>query len=65
MQDLVGQYFSLADEQYRIVDVRSVGSDAVIFAEKTDDTRSAGLPGHRRPRRAAFHLGDIAPYLSA
>lgn len=65
MQELVGQCFSLADEQYRIVDVRFVGSDSMVYAERADAQPRALSTPARRPQRAAFHYDDIAPYLSA
>ena len=65
MQELVGQCFSLADEQYRIVDVRFVGSDSMVYAERAEAQSGAAVAQSRRPQRAAFHYADIAPYLSA
>jgi hypothetical protein len=66
MQDLVGQCFSLADQQYRIVDVRFVGSDSMVYAEKAETAHPKAVSTHRKgPQRAAFHYDDIAPYLSA
>jgi hypothetical protein len=66
MQDLVGQCFSLADGQYRIVDVRFVGRDSMVYAEKAGQAPASALPtAPKRPQRAAFHYDDIAPYLSA
>lgn len=66
MQELVGQCFSLADQQYRIVDVRFVGGDSMVYAEKADSaTRRTLVPSSRHPQRAAFHYNDIAPYLTA
>mgnify|MGYP001823080088 CR=1 FL=1 len=66
MQELVGQCFSLADQQYRIVDVRFVGSDSMVYAEKADPAARPTLVSSRRhPQRAAFHYNDIAPYLTA
>lgn len=66
MQDLVGQCFSLADQRYRIVDVRFVGGDSMVYAEKAEAPSPKVVPAARkRPQRAAFHYDDIAPYLSA
>jgi hypothetical protein len=57
MQELLGRTFSVADGRYKVVDVRQMRGEAMIYAEKLDTTDAeAG----RRPRRAAFHYGDIA-----
>ena len=69
MQDLVGQCFSLAEGRYRIVDVRNLAGESMIYAEKLQEDRreSAGpAAGHRHqhPQRAAFHYNDIAQYLA-
>ena len=64
MQELVGQCFSLADEQYRIVDVRFIGSDSMVYAERAD-AQGRTIVQPRRPQRAAFHYADIAPYLGS
>ncbi|MEZ5560405.1 MAG: hypothetical protein R3E86_17910 [Pseudomonadales bacterium] len=66
MKNLVGQCFSLADGRYRIVDVRRVGGDAMIYAEELQrEAQSAAIPATpHSPRRAAFHYGDIAELLS-
>ena len=58
MQELVGQVFSLADGHYRVVDVRQLSGEAMVYAEQIGDETVDG--GDRRPRRAAFHYGDIA-----
>jgi len=62
MNDLVGKVFSLADGRYRIVDVRRMSGDALVYAEREDRTtdRSRGGP---RSGRMAFHYGDIARFL--
>lgn len=65
MQDLVGRRFSLADEEYRIVDVRFVGGDSMVYAERSGAQPSVSEANQRRrPQRAAFHYSDIAPYLA-
>lgn len=61
MQDLVGQVFSLAEGRYRIVDVRNLAGESMVYAEKLQDVQE-----HQRnlPRRAAFHYNDIAEFIS-
>lgn len=61
MQDLVGQCFSLGDERYRIVDVRYVGGESMVYAE---ELRKVNGPQPHLPRRAAFHYTDIVKYLA-
>jgi len=64
MKNLVGQSFSLAEGRYRIVDVRRLGGDALIYAERVEGGSAAGAShGGRAPGRTAFHYGDIARYL--
>ena len=73
MRYLIGQSFPLADRVYRIVDVRQVAGDAMIYAEPVADTgdtapaRLGQLPpaGPARAARAAFHYRDIAAHLPA
>jgi hypothetical protein len=60
MKHLVGRDFSLAEGRYRIVDVRQVGRDALVYAEPLE--RHDGAAG---PARAAFHYEDIAKLLDA
>jgi len=56
MQELLGRTFSVANGRYRVVDVRKLSGEAMIYAEQIDD-----LPvRHRRPQRMAFHYRDIA-----
>ncbi|MCZ6459996.1 MAG: hypothetical protein O6766_11630 [Gammaproteobacteria bacterium] len=63
MQELVGQTFSLADGRYKVVDVRQLSGEAMVYAEEIGrDTKKSS---NRRPRRAAFHYGDIAELLQA
>ncbi|MEQ8485213.1 MAG: hypothetical protein RIB46_12695 [Pseudomonadales bacterium] len=55
----------MADGRYRIVDVRQLGGDALVYAEavlpagRTPNQRAAA------PARAAFHYQDIAALLEA
>lgn len=58
MQQLVGKVFSIGNGQYRVVDVRQLSGESMVYAETMDATDSA-LPASR-PRRAAFHYSDIA-----
>lgn len=65
MKHLVGRDFAVAEGRYRIVDVRHVGVDAMVYAEPLGG--DAG-PGTARgavaaPVRAAFHYNDIARLL--
>lgn len=56
MQELLGRTFSVADGRYRVVDVRKLSGEAMVYAEQIDQ-----VPGGRpRPQRMAFHYGDIA-----
>jgi hypothetical protein len=70
MRDLIGQSFPLADRVYRIVDVRQVAGDAMIYAEPADPAPTATAArdgmvsaGPARAARAAFHYRDIAAHL--
>jgi len=72
MRDLVGQCFNLADGRYRIVDVRQLGGDAMVYAEllepggSSEGTAEPGRPAAAgRPGRTAFHFADIASMLPA
>ena len=58
MQDLLGRKFSVGDGKYRVVDVRNLSGDLMIYAELAADAAES-----RRPKRAAFHYGDIATRL--
>ncbi|MFW6094592.1 MAG: hypothetical protein ACODAC_11515 [Pseudomonadota bacterium] len=67
MRNLIGQIFALADGSYRIVDVQSVGADALVYAERLGST-GGDRPGYPaatsgRPPRAALHYEDVAPLL--
>ncbi len=72
MKDLVGTCFSVADGRYRIVDVRQMGGDVMVYAEPVPaestaarDAQDEGArpPGPAAPNRAAFHYADIASIL--
>ena len=56
MQDILGQTFSVGDGEYRVVDVRQLSGEVIVYAEQT----AAEASENRRPHRAAFHYGDIA-----
>ena len=58
MQDLLGRKFSVGDGKYRVVDVRNLSGDLMVYAELAADVAES-----RRPKRAAFHYGDIAARL--
>ena len=59
MRELLGRTFSVGEGEYRVVDVRRLSGEVMVYAEPT----SAGRDTARRPRRAAFHYGDIASRL--
>jgi hypothetical protein len=61
MRDLVGQCFSLAEGRYRIVDVRNIAGESMIYAEKLQEVEE---PQRSLPRRAAFHYHDIVEYIA-
>lgn len=61
MRELLGRTFSVAEGEYRVVDVRQLSGEVMVYAEPTARDRGAD----RRPRRAAFHYGDIAARLAA
>lgn len=58
MQDILGRTFSVGDGEYRVVDVRQLSGELMVYAEQT-----AEEPAQRKPQRAAFHYGDIAARL--
>lgn len=66
MKHLLGQTFTIADHCYRIVDVRSLGGDALVYAEQERPAGAvgAGVAAGRLPERTAFHYRDIAPFLA-
>ena len=61
MRELLGRTFSVAEGEYRVVDVRQLSGEVMVYAESTAKVHPTG----RRPRRAAFHYGDIASRLEA
>lgn len=56
MQDLLGRIFSVGDGEYRVVDVRQLSGELMVYAEALAERATENA----RPRRAAFHYGDIA-----
>ena len=56
---LMGRTFSVGEGEYRVVDVRQLSGEVMVYAESMPDEGAA----ERRPRRAAFHYGDIASRL--
>lgn len=68
MQDILGQTFSVANGEYRVVDVRRLSGEVMVFAEETvgDEADVAeNSVAQVKPRRAAFHYGDIATRLGS
>ncbi len=61
MRELLGRTFSVAESEYRVVDVRQLSGEVMVYAEPTSEEGNTD----RRPRRAAFHYGDIASRLEA
>jgi len=61
MQDILGRTFSVGDGEYRVVDVRQLSGEVMVYAEQTAEE----VTEDRRPRRAAFHYGDIAARLES
>lgn len=57
MQEIVGRTFSVADGQYRVVDVRRLNGEALVYAEALGGEKDSESG---RPQRMAFHYGDIA-----
>ena len=60
MQELLGRTFSVGDGAYRVVDVRNLSGELMVYAEEAESRDSAESAASRKPRRAAFHYGDIA-----
>jgi hypothetical protein len=56
MQELLGRTFSVGNGEYRVVDVRQLSGEVMVYAEELTNP----VEDQRRPRRAAFHYGDIA-----
>lgn len=65
MKHLVGRIFSLADGDYRIVDVQRLGGDALVYAEQQTGRADASGDDAGPAPRSAFHYGDIAELLEA
>ena len=67
MQELVGKIFSVGEGEYRVVDVRQLTGELMVYAEEMDSNAPAQTPtqAQRKPRRAAFHYGDIATRFEA
>ena len=72
MRNLVGRCFNLADGRYRVVDIRQLGGDAMVYAELLaaepglmDSDATGPLATGGRPGRMAFHYTDIAAALRA
>lgn len=61
MQEILGRTFSVGDGEYRVVDVRQLSGEVMVYAEQTAGQEVAGA----KPHRAAFHYGDIAGRLDA
>lgn len=59
MQDILGRTFSVGDGKYRVVDVRQLSGEVMVYAEQTVEEVAAD----GKPLRAAFHYGDIAARL--
>ena len=64
-QKLVGRTFVVGDGEYRVVDVRQLSGELMVYAEELDQTldQDKVVSQERKPRRAAFHYGDIASYI--
>jgi len=56
MRELLGQTFSVADGEYKVVDVRQLSGEVMVYAEEL----GTGSQAAHRPKKAAFHYGDIA-----
>lgn len=65
MQDILGQTFSVGDGEYRVVDVRQLSGEVMVYAEPTTLDSADQATATKMPRRAAFHYGDIAGRLGA
>ena len=64
MQDLVGKVFAVGDSEYRVVDVRNLNGESMVYAEVVEKAVAADGP-RRRPQRMAFHFSDIAELIDA
>ena len=61
MQELLGRTFSVGNGEYRVVDVRQLSGELMVYAEQL----AARVTEAGKPRRAAFHYGDIAERFEA
>ena len=61
MQDILGRTFSVGKGEYRVVDVRQLSGEVMVYAEQTVDEGAS----RKTPLRAAFHYGDIAGRLDS
>ena len=64
MQELLGRTFSVGEGEYRVVDVRRMSGELMVYAESLAASGPAvdrpPMAEPRRPMKAAFHYGDIA-----
>ena len=56
MNDLIGREIIVEGTNYRIVDVRQLGAERVVYAERSDD--DSGL-------KTAFRLEDVLQHVEA
>ena len=49
MRELLGRTFSVAEGEYRVVDVRQLSGEVMVYAESTSENRNSG----RRPGSSA------------
>jgi len=52
MHDLIGQEIIVDSVSYRVVDVRQLGAERVVYAERADDSSRM---------KTAFRLEDVLP----
>ncbi|MFV2089740.1 MAG: hypothetical protein ACC642_03715 [Pseudomonadales bacterium] len=66
MLELVGRTFSVGTGEYRVVDVRQLSGELMVYAVELHDLEETdSLEKGSKPRRAAFHYGDIASRFNA
>ena len=67
MRELVGQTFAVAGGRYRVVDVRRMSGETMVYAEDAGRANAgltqAGPAALGKLQRTAFHYGDIAGLL--
>ncbi len=56
MNDLIGQEIVVDGTSYRVVDVRQLGAERVVYAERADDSSRL---------KTAFRLEDVLPLVEA